>query len=117
VPQHGVGLARQQTDGKRQVGVADARGVDLDEHLIGLHLVEVDLAELELAVELRYDEGGGGAGHVDVGGVDAMFALCVVVGVSDVGASWCELVSTINLGCSVYFESSMGSWWPRISSR
>jgi hypothetical protein len=49
--------------------------VDLDEHLVGLHLVEVDLAELELAVELRHDEGCCGAGHV--GRVDATSALCV----------------------------------------
>jgi hypothetical protein len=55
--------------------VANTRGVDLDEHFVGLHLIEVDFAELELTVELRHDEGGCSARHV--GGVDAVFALSV----------------------------------------
>lgn len=44
--------------------MADARGVDLDQHLVRLHVVEVDLAELELAVELGHNEGGSSARHV-----------------------------------------------------
>jgi len=43
--------------------MADSRGVNLDEDLIWLDVVEVDLLELELAVELGDDEGCGDSRH------------------------------------------------------
>ena len=61
--QDGVWPAGQEANGAGKIGVADARGVDLDENLIGLDGVEVDLLELKLAVELGHNKGGGRAGH------------------------------------------------------
>jgi len=75
--EHGVGLAREHAGRKRQVGVAQPGGVDLDEHFVRLDGVEVDLAQLELAVQLGDDEGGCLARH---GG-----CLVAVCGSSDGG--------------------------------
>jgi hypothetical protein len=65
----GVGGAWEQAQGAGEVGVAEAGGDDLDEDFIGLDVVEVDLLELELAVELGNDEGGGGSRHCGCCGV------------------------------------------------
>ena len=63
----GIGFARQDSRGTGQVGVADARGVDLNQDFVGLDRVEVDLAQLKLSVQFRDDEGGRAAGHRDGG--------------------------------------------------
>lgn len=62
--ENSIRCAWEKTNRTGQVGMADARGVDLDQHLVRLHVVEVDLAELELAVELGHNEGGSSARHV-----------------------------------------------------
>lgn len=67
VTEDGIGFARQGARGTGQVGVADARGVDLNQDFVGLDRVEVDLAQLELSVQFGDDEGGCAAGHRDGG--------------------------------------------------
>lgn len=69
----GIGLARQDARRTRQVGVTDPRGVDLNQNFVRLDCIEIDFAQLELAVELGNDEGGGAAGHC--GGGLAVFGL------------------------------------------
>lgn len=53
-----VGRAGQQAYGAREVRVAEARGVDLDEDFVGLEGGEGDLGEVEFAVEFGDEEGG-----------------------------------------------------------
>ena len=62
-----IGFARQDALGTGQVGVTDARGVDLNQDFVGLNRVETDLAQLKFAVQLGNDEGGCAAGHCDGG--------------------------------------------------
>lgn len=65
VAEHGVGFAGEHARRKRQVSMAESRGVDLDQHFVRLHVIELDLSQLKLAVELRHDEGSCGACHGD----------------------------------------------------
>lgn len=53
--------AGERAIGGGEVSVADARGVDLDEGLVGPDGVEADLAELKGALDVGDDEGCGGA--------------------------------------------------------
>jgi hypothetical protein len=50
--------------------------VDLDEHLVRLHLAEDDIAQFKPAVELGHDERGRNAGH---GVLAAEKASCIKI--------------------------------------